>query len=234
MRLLAALALLVPLVASRSLEPDSSSPHTAKVSYDGYHLYRIRAADQKEAEFLAKRFATYHTELTSRGFEVIIPPNEVRNFNELGLNARLLSDDIGSQIRDESKTPTYKRELHKIGELPDLSWYDSFHAYEDHLQYWDDLVAAFPNNSKKYNIGSSYENRTIYAFHFFGDKGIKGDKPIILWHSTVHAREWITTLVIEYWAWQLIDGYKSRDSDITKVLNYYDFWLVPFHNPDGK
>ncbi|PTB45958.1 hypothetical protein M441DRAFT_63276 [Trichoderma asperellum CBS 433.97] len=233
MRLLAALALLVPLVASRSLEPDSSSPHTAKVSYDGYHLYRIRAADQKEAEFLAKRFATYHTELTSRGFEVIIPPNEVRNFNELGLNARLLSDDIGSQIRDESKTPTYKRELHKIGELPDLSWYDSFHAYEDHLQYWDDLVAAFPNNSKKYNIGSSYENRTIYAFHFFGDKGIKGDKPIILWHSTVHAREWITTLVIEYWAWQLIDGYKSRDSDITKVLNYYDFWLVPFHNPDG-
>lgn len=40
--------------------------------------------------------------------------------------------------------------------------------------------------------------------------------------------------VIEYWAWQLIDGYKSRDSDITKVLNYYDFWLVPFHNPDGK
>lgn len=40
--------------------------------------------------------------------------------------------------------------------------------------------------------------------------------------------------VIEYWAWQLIDGYKSRDPDITKFLNYYDFWLVPFHNPDGK
>lgn len=40
--------------------------------------------------------------------------------------------------------------------------------------------------------------------------------------------------VIEYWAWQLINGYKSKDSDITKFLDYYDFWLVPFHNPDGK
>lgn len=195
MRLLATLALLVSLAASRSLEAESLSLRAAKVSYDGHHLYSIRAADQKEAEFLTKRFATYHTEVTFRGIEVIIPPNEVRSFNEMGLSARLLSDDIGSQIRDESKTPTYKRELHRIGELPDLSWYDSYHAYEDHLQYWDDLVAAFPKNSKKYNIGSSYENRTIYAFHFFGNKGVKGDKPIILWHSTVHAREWITTLV---------------------------------------
>lgn len=40
--------------------------------------------------------------------------------------------------------------------------------------------------------------------------------------------------VIEYWAWQLINGHKSKNSDITKILDYYDFWLVPFHNPDGK
>jgi hypothetical protein len=195
MKLLTALAALVPLVVSRSLEADSPSPRTAKISYDGYHVYSIRAADQNEADFLTKRFAGYHTEVSAQGFEVIIPPNEVRSFNELGLNARLISDDLGSQIRRESKAPAYKRGLHKSGELPDLTWYDSYHAYEDHLQYWDDLVAAFPRNSKKYDIGLSYENRTIYAFHFFGDKGVKGDKPIILWHSTVHAREWITTLV---------------------------------------
>jgi hypothetical protein len=134
MKLLATLALLMPLAASRSLETGSPGPRAAKVSYDGHHLYRIRAVDQKEADFLTKRFATYHTEVTSRGFEVIIPPNEVRSFNELGLDARLLSDDIGSQIRDESRTPSYKRELHKAGELPDLSWYESYHAYDDHLQ----------------------------------------------------------------------------------------------------
>lgn len=195
MRLLSSLALLVPLAASHSLKPDPASQHITKVSYDGYHVYNIRAADQNEADLLEKRFATYHTEVSRRGFEVAIPPNEVRSFNELGLKASLLSDDLGAQIRRENKAPIYKRNLHRIGELPDLTWYDSYHAYDDHLQYWDDLVAAFPRNSKKFNIGSSYENRTIYAFHFFGDRGEKGNKPIILWHSTVHAREWITTLV---------------------------------------
>ena len=40
--------------------------------------------------------------------------------------------------------------------------------------------------------------------------------------------------MIEYWAWQLINGYKAQDKEIIKFLDYYDFWLVPFHNPDGK
>jgi hypothetical protein len=192
MKILATLALLAPVLASRSIDLGQRS---AKVSYDGYHVYSVRAADQQEANFLEKRFATYPTLVSSRGFEVAIPPHEVRSFNEMGLDARLLSDDLGAQIRQEDKPPVYKRELHKRGELPDLSWYETYHAYEDHLQYWDDLVAAFPHNSKKFDIGASYENRTIYAFHFFGDKGETGTKPIILWHSTVHAREWITTLV---------------------------------------
>lgn len=41
-------------------------------------------------------------------------------------------------------------------------------------------------------------------------------------------------MVIEYLAYQLIDGYKSGDANVTQYLDYYDFYLVPFHNPDGK
>lgn len=41
-------------------------------------------------------------------------------------------------------------------------------------------------------------------------------------------------MVIEYLAYQLIDGYKSGDGNVTKFLDSYDFYLVPFHNPDGK
>lgn len=40
-------------------------------------------------------------------------------------------------------------------------------------------------------------------------------------------------MVIEYLAYQLIDGYKSGDADVTAFLDHYDFYLVPFHNPDG-
>jgi murein tripeptide amidase MpaA len=41
-------------------------------------------------------------------------------------------------------------------------------------------------------------------------------------------------MVIEYLAYQLIDGYKSGDVNVTSFLDYYDFYLVPFHNPDGR
>lgn len=187
----------------------------------------------------------------------------------------------------EGKATAYHSTLHKRGELPDLSWFDSYHDYADHLQYWDDLVGAFPRNSEKFEIGKSYENRSMHAFHLFGDnKDSKGkgkghgrpgkhgekesEKPIILWHATVHAREvrrqrnklltdtianndkvdlydgYISCItvdlgskansfeVIEYLAYQLIDGYKSGDGNVTAFLDHYDFYLVPFHNPDGK
>ncbi|KAF3008556.1 hypothetical protein E8E13_006949 [Curvularia kusanoi] len=172
-----------------------------------------------------------------------IPPDEIATFEGLGLNTRLVNADLGAHIRAiDSKPDVYDRALHKRGDLPDLSWYDTYHPYADHLDYWDDLAHAFPKNTKKLKLGKSYENRTIYAYHLFGDKKKGGygpktkdkpQKPAILWHATVHAREWISTMVIEYLAYQLILGYKSGDTDVTAFLDHYDFYLVPFHNPDG-
>jgi murein tripeptide amidase MpaA len=40
-------------------------------------------------------------------------------------------------------------------------------------------------------------------------------------------------MVIEYLAHQLISGYQSNSTDETAFLDHYDFYLVPFHNPDG-
>ena len=187
-----------------------------------------------------RRFDQYPTQPIRNTLSVVIPPNEVESFRRLGLNARLVNEDLGKVIRDTDKPSLYKRELHVSGKLPDLSWFDTYHAYEEHLQYWDDIVAAFPNNSEKFPIGNSYENRTIWAYHLHGSKAenlnAKGEeisKPVILWHATVHAREWITTMVIEYLAYQLIDGYKSGNANVTAFLDHYDFYLVPFHNPDG-
>ncbi|KAH9873071.1 hypothetical protein J1614_005468 [Plenodomus biglobosus] len=234
------LVLLAPLAASSPFQP---SPHVntrdSGVSYDGYHIYSVTPSSSEEARALEKRFANYYTHTIRDTLSIAIPPQEVESFNALGLKARLVNSDLGRYIRSTDKPSSYNNALHKRGELPDLSWYDTYHPYADHLQYWDDLVHAFPKNSKKFSIGKSYENRTIYAFHLYGDKQKEGygeketSKPVILWHATVHAREWISTMVIEYLAYQLIDGYKSGDSNVTAWLDHYDFYLVPFHNPDG-
>lgn len=197
-------------VASPFQHYSALAPRNAKANYDGYHVYSVTPASGLEARQLEKRFERYNTHPVRDTLSIAIPPEEVESFTSLGLEARLLNSDLGSFIRStEAKAHTYNNALHKRGELPDLSWFDSYHDYADHLEYWDDLVAAFPDNSEKFEIGKSYENRSMYAFHLFGDdkkgKGPKGkgkghgrpgkhgkkgvEKPVILWHATVHARE---------------------------------------------
>jgi hypothetical protein len=194
------LALLAPLVTGSPFDATSALvPRTAGFTYDGYHVYSITPSSAQEARDLSRRFSRHHTHPIRDTLSVAIPPNEISSFESLGLNTRLVNTDLGAHIRSiDGKAVTYNRALHKRGELPSLTWFDTYHPYADHLDYWDDLVHAFPKNAKKFPLGKSYENRTIYAFHLHGDKkrggyGGKGKdqrgKPVILWHATVHARE---------------------------------------------
>lgn len=112
-----------------------------------------------------------------------------------------------------------------------MSWFDGYHAFADHLDYLDDLVDAFPN-SKIFVSGKSLEGRPQKGIHFWGKNG-KGKNQAILWHGTTHAREWISAMTVEYLAYQLIDGY-GKDDLITSFLDDYDFYLIPFVNPDGQ
>ncbi|CAE7014699.1 Carboxypeptidase A1 [Pyrenophora teres f. teres] len=225
--------LLAAQLAVASSFHSGSNPITrdnGQVSYDGYHVYSITPSTNQAARELEQRFSNHYTHPIRNTLSVAIPPEEIDEFQTLGLDARLVNSDLGAYIRSAEKQPVYKRSISQPGELPDLSWFDTYHAYADHLQYWDDLVATFPNNTKKFAIGQSYENRTIWAFEFYGDEETKEEKPIILWHATVHAREWISTMVIEYLAHRLLS---TSTNSTSNYLTNYTFYLVPFHNPDG-
>jgi hypothetical protein len=183
------LTCLVSLAAASPFVARNANP-----SYDGFQVYSITPESAQEAHALQRRFSRYHTHPIRDSLSVAIPPDEIGSFSDaFGLKARLVNGDLGAYIRSiDAKPSTYQRGLHKRGALPDLSWFDTYHNYTDHLTYWDDLVHAFKKNAKKFEIGKSYENRSIYAYHLFGDKP-KGhnntEKPVVLWHATVHARE---------------------------------------------
>lgn len=212
---LSSLLCFASLALASPLQPaNNPAPREAKANYDGYHVYSITPSSASEAHELSKRFERHHTQPIRDTLSVAIPPSELETFHSLKLKARLVNSDLGAYIRstEAKQRPSYAKNspLRKRGELPDLSWFDSYHDYEDHLTFWDDLVEAFPRNSEKLEIGRSWENRSIHAFHLFGDeegKGTKGygkggrkgegedenededEKPVILWHATVHARE---------------------------------------------
>ena len=74
------------------------------------------------------------------------------------------------------------------------SWFNSYHGYDDHLQFLKDLQGQYSSNAEIVTAGKSLEGRPITGIHLYGDSG-KGQKPAIVFHGTVHAREWIATMV---------------------------------------
>ena len=77
------------------------------------------------------------------------------------------------------------------------------------------LIDSIYGTSKEI-IGHSIMGRPIYAFHV-GDKSCRQ----IIVHGGIHAREWITTLLII----DLINRHKSLTSG--------GIWFIPLCNPDG-
>lgn len=201
MKFLALISLLAPLATTSAIPsslhgPDTVVPRAEKISYDGYHVYRV-ALDGAPA-ILEQKLKSFHTIHGRNYIEVAVPPAEVLHFKDLGLDAELINDDLGRDIAAESVTiASYAPPSRGPGELPDLSWFDAYHPYDDHVQYWEDLQAALPSNSKLFDVGPSYEGRNIFGLQLWGDNGDPDNstKPIIYWHATVHAREWISTAV---------------------------------------
>ncbi|KAM5356717.1 hypothetical protein ACJ41O_003363 [Fusarium nematophilum] len=212
-----------------------------RVSYDGYKAFSISVSDNLDQikdklsslDVVSLECEEGHPE----HFDVAVSPDSLSDFEALNLEASVLSEDLGADFAVEGAFEDYPEtetilEARQSAALPSLSWFNSYHAYADHRRFFDDLRAAFPSNSEIFTTGRSYGGRDIYGIHFWGKDG-KGTKPAIFFHATVHAREWIAAPVEEYLAWQLISGYLNNDAEIRAIVDKYDFYFIPFVNPDG-
>lgn len=212
---------ILPLLASLAV--------AERVSYDGHKVFRIFPTRDLSIGDISKVLeAVEHDEWNKDTNDIVvsISPDQLDAFESLGLNTHLMHADLGRSIVEESRPGSvWKRQV------DDLSWYDSYHDYADHVTYFEDLQAAYPNNSEIVSTGTSYEGRDMYGIHIWGADG--PGKPAVVWHGTVHAREWISAPVVEYLALNLLTEY-GNDEDVTELVDSYDYWIFPFVNPDGK
>ena len=114
----------------------------------------------------------------------------------------------------------------------DLSFFNAYHPYADHLTFMTQLVSAYPTHAETFTVGTSVQGRVITGIHIYGSGG-KGTKPAIIFHGTVHAREWITTMVTQYFSYLLLSSY-ATDTAIKAFVDKYDFYIIPVVNPDGE
>ncbi|ROL51620.1 Structural maintenance of chromosomes protein 1B [Anabarilius grahami] len=124
--------------------------------------------------------------------------------------------------------------------------HDSLYAFKDFLMennipftvminnvqiyaFMDTLVASHPNLISKVNIGSSYENRPMYALKF-STGGVS--RPAIWVDAGIHAREWVTQASALWIANKIASDY-GVDPSVTSLLGQMDIYLMIVTNPDG-
>ncbi|KAI0140185.1 hypothetical protein GGR57DRAFT_439814 [Xylariaceae sp. FL1272] len=239
MKFLQHILLLAPFAVARNLD------RRGREVYDGYKV--VRVATPRGYEDLEARLDTLeaidlthtHGHDESAFLDIAIPAENLEALSALNYFYEVTTEDLGVAIALEGELEPFPglesdNEVAKVGAaaaLPSLTWFNAYHAYADHLTFLSSLQAAFPSNSELFTVGASFEGRAIQGIHLWGTGG-KGSKPAIYWHGNVHAREWITSMTVEYLTYQIINNY-ANDTTVKTVLNNYDFHIIPVVNPDG-
>ncbi|KAG8628761.1 hypothetical protein KVT40_002626 [Elsinoe batatas] len=207
-----------------ALATASVLPREPKVDYTGFKAFRVTG----DAKAIHESTRQFHLSQISSAEEVdvVVSPAKLAAFKALGLNSTVVDEDLGASIAQET-TGDYV----SIAAIPSTTWWDTYHPYADHLTFLRDLQGAFPSNSKIITAGSSSQGRVITGIRIWGSGG-ENARPNVLFHGNVHAREWITSMNVEYFAYQLLTGYNTN-TEVTTAVNKFQFEIFPIVNPDG-
>ena len=208
-----------------------------RVSFRGHKLVSVTVATPLEAEFLRELQSDEDLELDfwkapARGdVHIHVAPTKEKKFvktlERAGLTYKILHSDIEELIEHERDA------LLKTAGQRDISLsYQSLSQIETFLS---DLAAAYPTRIRLSSIGKTADETDIWSVKISTDLDANNKKAI--WVETgTHAREWITIAVALNTIDSMTKLYGSTGelaSQVTAMLDLYDWYFVPVHNPDG-
>ncbi|KAF9097805.1 hypothetical protein BGX23_007901 [Mortierella sp. AD031] len=233
---LTAVVALSVLFSSASAAP---APRAAK--FDGHRVIRIQIENQAQLDVLAAHEQSLqldyftHTKAIGANVDVRLAPEHFAEFEALNLKYDVQIENLQSVIEAETQEDyayqaKFQKALKTNAKSPGQvfinadTWFNGYHTYADHQTWLSTQVQTYPAIAKAFSAGNSFQGRP--------QAGIKiGSGPNhVVFHGTQHAREWITTMVVEWLIDQLLKG---TDTRVAGYLQKYTFHIIPIMNPDG-
>ena len=171
------------------------------------------------SDISARQGATKNT----TSVEVVLQRRQAAKLNSLGL--KLKEKEVGG-------TTVSKRLNNKAA-----SGYTVFRSYSEDGGIRDELIALarqYPKLTKLVSIGKTVNGQKILAIKVTKNatQVQDGSRPSVLYSSTQHAREWITTEMNRRLLHYYLEKY-ATNAAIQRVVDKTELWFVPVANPDG-
>jgi MYXO-CTERM domain-containing protein len=197
-------------------------PGTERVRYDGHAIVTAWVDDDAELATLRRVADELWSEHPGPGaVDARIAPARMAALERSGIEFTVRVADVQAQV-DAEHTRLATR-----GPIEGGTWFSDFRDLAEIEAKVDELAAADPERVQIETIGESLEGRPIRALRI---GHAADDAPAVLYSGTMHAREWLATMVTMCVA----DTFAtSTDAAVLDVLDRIAVWVVPVVNPDG-
>jgi Zinc carboxypeptidase len=116
--------------------------------------------------------------------------------------------------------------------------FNVWRSYDESGGIRDQLYAAARNNPQLVKLevlGHTGQGREIIAVKLTqgAQEQPDGRRPAVLYSSTQHAREWISTEVNRRLMNHYIDRWRANDPEVRRLLRMTELWFILVANPDG-
>jgi hypothetical protein len=190
-------------------------------------MYTARMSAGKATELVRKGYDVPAIRHGGRGttVDLVLTRAQARRLRARGIWLKLMRNSRGRTVRQAAAAQAQ-------------GGYNVWRSWDEPGGIRDELYRVARRNRRLVKLrvlGHTYQGREIIALKVTRGARRKRDgaRPAVLYSSTQHAREWISTEVNRRLMHWFIDKWRGRDREIRRLLGDVELWFVLVANPDG-
>ncbi len=204
----------------------ASAPATAAQERDALEMYTLEGSEQAIGD------ATAGVELagvrrTASGIraQAVLSRSQRAKLRASGVDVKLTRNKKGQTAQQQAAAQ-------RAGGFDVWRSWDEPGGIRDELL---DVARRNPQLVKLETLGTTHQGRQLIALKVTQSarEVPDGSRPAVLYSSTQHAREWISTEVNRRLLRHFVDRWRANDKEIKRLLKDTELWFVVVANPDG-